>query len=432
MSWSSLRRSRLLASVLWSAAALGQASAQAHWTVDDDGPADFASLAAAVASPLVKNHDVLRVAPGTYASFKTSKTLRVVARGDAARPRILGGETIFEPALGPLVLAGLEIQELRCGHVGAPVVIEDCEIGHVENVPVGTSFESGYFTFYLESCAAVVSNVTALGQKSAVNSSLASPALAVRNGTFAVVNGTLAGGPGGVAAGCAAPGKAAIHFENAGALVVAGCTLKGGKGGGTSGLCTQNLSDGGPSLRVMADYAWYTGPAVASVRGSSWHLLDPGEPNGAGDEAPSVGGTGGQVSLSGVSVEAPAFGELVTGTLIDPPEPYLTLTSDGVPGGQALLSIYGPPGASATVGIATSGSPSAPAHVVGGPLWLEPASVVASFHVTTLGQELPVVRSFRLPESQAFAGSVFWVQAFFPVGDGTLHATNPATVVPRF
>ncbi|HZL98706.1 MAG TPA: hypothetical protein VFD43_00510 [Planctomycetota bacterium] len=411
------------------------ALAQTHWTVDDDGPADFSSLATAVASPHVKKDDVLRIAPGTYAAFKTSKALRLISSGAAERPQIVGGETIFESSFGPIVLAGLQFEELRCGYMIEPLVIEDCVVGHVENLPWLPTWSdaASSYTFWLRGCDAVVSNVTAWGQKSASMSTPATAALALHDGYFAVVNGTLKGGPGGIENDCSAPGKSAIHVEGPAGVVVAGCSLKGGNGGLSSGLCgqQQNQSHGGSGLRVAQATPFFPGPSRAWVRGSSAHVLDPGEATGTGNDAASMDGSG-EVVASGCTFELPLFGDSVAGTLAEPPEPYLLITHDGVPGGSARLELYGPAGATAAVAIGTAGAPSEPGHIVGGALWLQPASVVVTLHLTTLGQDVPAVRVFRLPESDSHAGTVAWAQAFFPVGDGTQLATNPATVVLRF
>jgi len=60
-------------------AVAGTSNAQSVWTVDDDGPADFSSISAALASPLVLDGDTIYVAPGHYGGlFVVDKSVSLI------------------------------------------------------------------------------------------------------------------------------------------------------------------------------------------------------------------------------------------------------------------------------------------------------------------------------------------------------------------
>lgn len=64
------------------AAILLQSAAHAGtWTVDDDGPADFAQVTDALASPLVMDGDVLLVEPGNYELLIDARSITIVGMG---------------------------------------------------------------------------------------------------------------------------------------------------------------------------------------------------------------------------------------------------------------------------------------------------------------------------------------------------------------
>src|SRR4030095_5899711 len=103
-------RTLVLCSLAWPLLS-GAASAQLSWTVDDNGPADFASITAAVSSLFVQDGDTLLVEPGSYAAFTTSKDLAIVGNEGGAKPAVSGESHVDN--VDSFTLAGLDLFELR-------------------------------------------------------------------------------------------------------------------------------------------------------------------------------------------------------------------------------------------------------------------------------------------------------------------------------
>jgi hypothetical protein len=105
------------------------------WTVDDDGPADFSSIAKAVLS--VSEGDVLLVQPGSYGAFTLDKSLAILAPAGATRPAVKGISTV--DGASQCTLVGLSFEVLRLESVPGRVVIDDCKIA-----PASASWFSTY------------------------------------------------------------------------------------------------------------------------------------------------------------------------------------------------------------------------------------------------------------------------------------------------
>jgi hypothetical protein len=85
------------------------------FTVDDNAPADFASIGTAVAS--VSPGDVLLVMPGTYDGFFLGKPLTILGPGDGPRPRVIGTTIVNTSSF---TLAGLSLEHVRVSEVEGP------------------------------------------------------------------------------------------------------------------------------------------------------------------------------------------------------------------------------------------------------------------------------------------------------------------------
>src|SRR5262252_218274 len=95
------------------------------WTVDDDGPADFPTISAAISA--VAPGDVLFVMPGTYGAFTLYKPLTILGPGAGPRPLVLGRSTVTASSV---TLAGLTLQGLTLSGVTGFASVDDCVIGH--------------------------------------------------------------------------------------------------------------------------------------------------------------------------------------------------------------------------------------------------------------------------------------------------------------
>ncbi|QDU65672.1 integrin alpha [Engelhardtia mirabilis] len=83
----------------------------AHYTVDDDGPADFDSVAVAILS--VAAGSILEVEPGNYQGFTVDRTLSVIGRpGDAFDPHPAKATSIEAVGTSNVVVAGFETKQV--------------------------------------------------------------------------------------------------------------------------------------------------------------------------------------------------------------------------------------------------------------------------------------------------------------------------------
>ena len=95
------------------------------WTVDDDGPADFASISDAIASPSVAEGDVLLVSPGGYAGFVLDKALSIVSTADST---FLASSCVVQ-GVSDFRIAGLSTRELLVQDVTGRGVLDGIKVG---------------------------------------------------------------------------------------------------------------------------------------------------------------------------------------------------------------------------------------------------------------------------------------------------------------
>jgi len=396
----------------------GATRAQTSWTVDDNGPADFATIAAAVGSALVHDGDVLLVEPGSYGAFTTSKDLAIVGNEGGAKPSVSGESHVDN--VDSFTLAGLDLFELRVLGAAGRVAIEDCEIGHESKVGSGA-----YETFVIEDCAeVVVSNALLQGKIGDETTYVESPGVNIRNSHVAVVNCEIHGGEGADAFLTGLPGEAGVDIEDGSLVVIAACSITGGSGGSGVKICS---SFGASAIRVSDSALW--------VKGNASHVLDSGEDCPPGDNY-AISGSAADVVVSGVTLENPPFSPALTigGSLSQPspPEPFLTVTGEPGPPGPRRLNLYGPAGSVALVLVSLQPLYATLPKIQGGPLWLDPAGQILSLQVPLTGQSISVNVLFPLPATGDFAGFTAWLQAFLPAGGSKWLSLNPGSIVLRF
>lgn len=84
--------------------ALATAALGATFMVDDDGPASFSTIGAAIAA--ASDGDMILVEPGTYPPFALPKQLRILGRASGAgTPTVTGHTTVT--SVGGFTVAGL-------------------------------------------------------------------------------------------------------------------------------------------------------------------------------------------------------------------------------------------------------------------------------------------------------------------------------------
>src|SRR5262245_16801800 len=94
-------------------------------TVDDDGPAQFASIDDAVHAALPG--DVSLVPGATDGPFRLDRDLSVLVPGSGPRPHVSGFTTVLD--VDSVTLAGLDFANLWLSKVHGRGVIDDCTMG---------------------------------------------------------------------------------------------------------------------------------------------------------------------------------------------------------------------------------------------------------------------------------------------------------------
>lgn len=252
----------------------GAASAQTTWTVDDDGPADFSDLPAAVAA--AADGDTLIVRQGSYEEIVLNgKGLTIIGEGDV---NVTGGG-IFTPAVPSLDVSNLNSNQrlvvrnldflgatisddglriTRIEDCAGPVLLEDCS--------VSTVFQTGY-PMEAENCDSLtLVRCFVLGGVSFIDTSTGSvlgnvsfTAVSVRDCQIAVYDSLLQGSRGraafyfnGQLVPPTAPGHGLRVIDSS--FLVVGSELRGGDAGSTLGSteCIPG-GDGGAGLSVASN-----------------------------------------------------------------------------------------------------------------------------------------------------------------------------------
>jgi hypothetical protein len=312
------------------------------WTVDDNAPADFASIANALAS--AGSGDVLLVRPGQYAGFTLpNATLSIVADSAGGSVRVLG--PVLLPALDSarsIALQGLSLERGALAldaHVsGGVLVLQDCVIASSDSWQSGVNARiDGSGAAYLVACAVIGANGGAANTHGA---------LALRaSGIQLVVQDTLLRG------GAGSSGANDPHLQghaagtalevDGGSLHASACTFVGGNGGngakidGSFGLswCGPGGA-GGSGLRVQ--------------NSASATLLDCATGGGAGGFGPgscSDGPAGAaEFVFAGALVHSSATPCRVLVAPVLREGASASVAVEGAPGGFALLALGSLPG----------------------------------------------------------------------------------------
>lgn len=257
--------------VLLLALALPAVAANQVWTVDDNGPADFATLPAAVAA--AGDGDVLLVRDGFYSNLALmGKALTLVAEplGQSGEHQIAGVRITDLPAGKTVTLRGFRLvrnpfdftseSAVHLENNAGTVVLEDCLVTP-ENSPTSGTLRA------IDSAAVFVTRSQVIGNNGVTPFIV--PPLPPRSAILAsgsnlyvhrstLVGGTAApglfpsefspGGPG-------QDGAPAVHLTD-GRLLVAGGTVTGGKGGNNASNGTDCIGagDGGPAIAMLGTH----------------------------------------------------------------------------------------------------------------------------------------------------------------------------------
>jgi hypothetical protein len=358
------------------------AKAQGVWTVDDDGPADFASISTAAAA--VPAGDVLLIYPGEYGFVLVTKELSLLGvRGS-------GGAA--------------HLQELSIRDTATTTVSDlDVDSVYLTRIP-GRSRISGVRTdqsFVAEQVGELFVARCDLRSDSGATLFKGAAGAEVRSGAgqsksrAQFVDCVLRGGVGLPFDLDAGVGGEGLLVNRADVLLVH-CSLQGGTG--IPGL----FGPGKP------------GNGLVVIEGSVELRASPGDilaggPAGASGAAvtgmAAIVGFGGLAILAGVATE----GALEGAVQIVPPRPCLVWSKLA---GQAQLGIFGNAGDSA-FWLVSLGAAFDPTFVplYGLDLTLDLQQIFAGGSVSLVGQTQPVGPTFSLPSSPAFLGVSVSAQA---------------------
>jgi hypothetical protein len=401
------------------------------WTVDDDGPADFAQITDAIAQAGVG--DILLVEGGNYAHFELSKRLTIVSRAGNTTPHLLERPHVkgFSRVVGEgCTLAGLDFDALRVSGVAGRGRIDDCRFGY-------TGDAKRAYTLDIDGCAQlVVSRSKAHGSEAYSDShfDLGGVAMQIRTSNVTVVECNFRGASGGDA-GFDTGGKGGTALgvsEGSRALVVATTLVGGLEGYGFGFSCFDGPS--GTGLLVIG--------SQVTVRGvpQDDDYIAPGLVDGVCTDilGPAIDVEQGLVIVSGVGFNEDNV-KVVGGTLVEleEPEPLMMITGTDFPGGQRDIQVHGPEGAPCLLFI--SAVPAyAPLATFDDKLWVGVNGPYLLIPLVTTGQDTPVKLSWTVPLSTAgIAGVSFEMQPFFPGIASTLEpgkflAGNVAELIVRF
>lgn len=382
-------------------AALALAFFSQTLTVDDDGPADFTDIQAAIDA--AAGGSVILVEPGFYSAFTLTKRLTIAGR-DGFKPRV-DGNTVIDGAAG-FTLVGLRFRNatgpalLEVTDVTGRGRIDDCILvpnaGFVpgllvnradELVVTRTKIDGGPAISVRDSVAAFV-DVEAIGDSGQELTEPGANAFQVVDSQLVLTDGTLwggAGAPGGIFICYGGNGGAGLSMFGS-EVTVAGTRLFGGSGAG--------CDNDGPDL--FAD-------STSTVYNAGICGCDVGGPV---DEPPAA------------------------------PLPRLLIGGSDVPGEIRELSLFGPAGELAVVALSlTPEAQDLPG--LGSFLWLRGGTqLVKTLVFTEQTSEHAAKHDFVVPDMPSLGGTVLHAQAFFPGLPGTgssegILVSNPSNLIVR-
>lgn len=403
------------------------ASARADtFTVDDDGPADFAQIAAAIAA--VPAGSVLLVEPGNYDGFQLDKRLTVLGRAGGPRPDV-GAVAV---RANSFTLAGLEMDALDVQDVPGRGRIDDCL---VEDDLDPTLAVAGRI---LGCAQLVISRSEFFGSRafSQAQGSLlpAGAGLSILASHVTLVDCRVLGAKG-FSDLSSNPGKGGdgLRISDGSEVLLAGCRIEGGtEGHDNCAFCICHDGPSGTGLVVTNSYVVLRGDnSDTLIHGFVDPLCPPFLP---GRDLIAIDST---VVISGIQGAEDV--ELIDSALIEPAlaEAFALLVGNDAPGGTRRLKLYGPAGAPALVALSVTPG----LFTLGaweGALWLDPLSLQVLPSVFLTGHDTPVVLPWTMPASTVgLEGVVVTVQPVFPTLPGALDPAaklvgNATELVLRF
>ncbi|MBM3975952.1 MAG: hypothetical protein FJ299_03045 [Planctomycetes bacterium] len=378
-------------------------AAQALWTVDDNGPADFASVQVAINT--VAAGDVLLIEPGSYGAAVVNKSLTLLGSPGSARPAFASLDFIGAQHARAL---HLQTQALTVINITGHAFIDDCVVTDLET--------------QIDNCADVSLANCTLGALPLAGNGVDGLSL-FQCGYVQIVNSTITGGAGLSSSITFVPGAggAGIRLEQSKLLLI-GSTVRGGAGQ----TLTAPLFAGTGGDAVLVDIG-----STAEVRGSNFDLLAGGLGNAG--VPPFLNGVairaknGGTAVTSGVSTTGGFNGPVTQVTA----RPYLEWSGAGGPGSSRTLTAYGAAGSICVMFLATdSFLDTGFSGTYGLPLLVHPGTIFLSTSAQLLGQNLGNGPTYPTPLGSALAGARFLAQG--AVVGTSVQATNAVELMLSF
>lgn len=308
------------------------------WTVDDDGPADFAVIQDAIWAAGPTDHIVVQ--DGVYAGFEIVETRLTLEAAAGARVEIRGQVQVRDlHGSGWVFLRGLRTSDtpataeetatfLAMNSIG-PIWVEDCSFG----APLGASAALGAPSrFHGDAATVNQANVIFVRGElcggSGVGGEPGGAGLVLAPSNAWVHGSRIAGGSGLAQGGPPASGGPGISQEG-GFLFLGGSTVSGGDGASALDASCSDGGDGGDGLTLFGLFPVLESQDNALAGGAGGASLC-GAP-GAGGAPRAVLTPAGITDLAGASVAVVAASPLTDGDA-------QTLSVTGAPGDLVLLA----------------------------------------------------------------------------------------------
>lgn len=390
-------------------------------TVDDDGPADFATIVDAIAA--AAPGDIVVVSSGSYAGFVLDKDLTLF--GPTSGPRPLVTSLVQVVAIDRFTLAGLDLRSLEVDGVALQGVIDDCSVGLLLDQQATAGLQITHCTQVL------VSRCDLDGYDPMQWGTNGGRAVWVEDSGVTFVNCTLTGGPGtdgDIGEGGGGGGTGLSLYGTQSRAFIVTTDIHGGAGS-VGGFF---YADGPPGPGL------FNSAAQAILRAAGDHEVAGGKTGGvSGDVGKAIIADGGTVVVSGMlydpaGVATQGFGSVKLAAVA---EPFLDLPRASSPEPSTHVLLYGQAGLSGFLLMALQPG-SLKLKKLEFPFWLE-TSGVELIPVATAGMDQPLDFVFHVPVQPELLGSVVLVQAVFPGLPSTLApkkkvVTNPVALVVRF
>lgn len=387
------------------------------WTVDDDGPADFATVTAALA--IAQPGDILSIAPGSYAGVTITKRLSLIGQQGETLPQI---KFIDVAGASTINLRRLDIERLSVKNVAGLSRVEECEIR--------TSAFSSATAMIVENAEQLLvrrCEVIAQGETDGTGSI---GMIVTGNSRVHVVECEVRGADAWYSTfwAWAGWGGDALKAKDQSHVTLVASVVQGGGGktwpGGCCPISEPDTGLGGSGITISEE-------AFVDARGSNAHLLSGGFQE---MDNPSMGVNGKAVDLAswtttgttehgGLSVVGVSEGQWVDA------RPFLTLNNQGFPGGIARSAIFGEAG---QVGVLVSSITYSLVEMVAyGPvaLWIDPVNLFDVKIQVLAGFDIPASVSYGIPAIPTLVGATLQLQAAQLGAAGAITLTNATSIL---